>query len=151
MIEQPSVMYHHSWSTNCTSLCAIIQYKVLALVLMSRLGLAPKYRRNLVHRPLSASSRVHLLRSLDRAWLQPPQARTAIAQTRSFAIFTPSLWNAFLSTRLISRPLSRNPMRSQTPRNLETPQIFFWLRPWVTITDDATLNYKDNWWLKSTA
>jgi hypothetical protein len=70
-----------------------IQFKVLALVLKSKLGLAPKYLRDVIRPPLSASSH-RPLRSLDRSDFFVPRARTTIAQTRSFAIIGPSLWNA---------------------------------------------------------
>src|SRR5688572_8826226 len=65
-----------------------IQFKVLALVLKSKLGLAPKYPRDVIRPPLSASSH-RPLRSLDRSDLFVPRARTTIAQTRSFAIIGP--------------------------------------------------------------
>src|SRR5688572_14438753 len=70
-----------------------IQFKVLALVLKSKLGLTPTCLRDVIRPPLSASSH-RPLRSLDRSDLFVPRARTTIAQTRSFAIIGPSLWNA---------------------------------------------------------
>src|SRR6185503_18163913 len=70
-----------------------IQFKVLALVLKSKLGLAPKYLMEVIRPPLSSSS-PRPRRSLDRSDLFVPRARTTIAQTRSFAIIGPSLWNA---------------------------------------------------------
>ena len=78
-------------------LSARIQYKVLSLVLKSKLGLAPMYLSDLIRSPLSASSH-RPLRSLDRADLFVPRARTTIAQTRSFTIIGPSLWNSLPST-----------------------------------------------------
>ena len=59
-------------------LSARIQFKVLVLVLKSKLGLAPKYLRDLIHVPLSAASH-RPLRSLDIHVLLVPRVRTAMA------------------------------------------------------------------------
>ena len=74
-------------------LTARIQFKVLVLVLKSKLGIAPKYLRDRIRSPLSSVSH-RPLRSLVRHALFVPRVRTTMAQTRSFATIGPSLWNA---------------------------------------------------------
>src|SRR5688572_1782759 len=69
-----------------------IQFKVLILVLMYHLDLAPKYLCDLMLRLLSATS-LRPLRSSARLDLFVPRVRTAMAQSRSFACIGPSLWN----------------------------------------------------------
>ena len=73
-------------------LSARIQLKVLILVLMSQMGLAPKYPCDQILRPISATS-LRPLRSSDRHDPFVPRVRTAIAQSRSFACIGLSLWN----------------------------------------------------------
>jgi hypothetical protein len=70
-----------------------IQFKVLALVLKSQLGLAPKYMRDLIRCPHSATS-LRPLRSSERLDLFVPLVRTTMAQTRSFVSIGPTLWNS---------------------------------------------------------
>ena len=74
-------------------LVARIQFKVVALVLKSQLGLSPKYLKDLIRCPRSALS-LRPLRSADRFDLFVQRVRTAIAQSRSFASIGPSLWNS---------------------------------------------------------
>ena len=82
-------------------LTARIQFKVLVLVLKSKLGIAPKYLRDHSRSPLSAVSHQSLC-SLDRHTLFVPRVRTTMAQTRSFATVGPSLWNALPSSLLVT-------------------------------------------------
>ena len=82
-------------------LLARIQFKVLVLVLKSKLGTTPKYLRDLICPPLSAASH-RPLRSRDRHFLFVPRVRTTLAQTRSFANIGPSLWNALPSSLRIT-------------------------------------------------
>src|ERR1043165_6594746 len=78
-------------------LTAQVQFKVLVLVLKSKLGIAPKYLRDHIRSPLSSVSH-RPLRSLVRNTLFVPQVRTTMAQTRSFTTIGPSLWNALPSS-----------------------------------------------------
>ena len=72
---------------------ARIKFKVLVLVLKSRLGMAPRYLVDLMRSPHSATS-LRPLRSSHRFDLFVPCVRTSMAQSRSFASIGPSLWNA---------------------------------------------------------
>src|SRR3984885_1579378 len=74
-------------------LSARIQFKIIALVLKSKLGFAPKYLTDLIRNPLSSTS-LHSLRSADRFDLFVPRVRTTLAQCRSFSCAGPSLWNS---------------------------------------------------------
>ena len=97
-------------------LSARIQFKVLALFLKSKLGLAPKYLTDLIRPPLSASSH-RPLRSRDRFDFFVPRAMTTITQTRSFSIIGSSLWNTLPSTlrqTLLSGSLSTSLSLSKT-------------------------------------
>ena len=78
-------------------LTARIQFKVLVLVLKSKLGIAPKYLRDHIRSPLSSVSH-RPLRSLVRHTLFVPRVRTTLAQTRSVATIGPTLWNALPSS-----------------------------------------------------
>jgi len=73
-------------------LIARIQLKVLTLIHRSYSGLAPKYLRDLIRLPISATS-LRPLHSLDRHDLLVPRSRTAMAKTRAFAFVGPALWN----------------------------------------------------------
>src|SRR6218665_3077958 len=69
-----------------------IEYKVLLIVLKAQMGVAPKYLRDVIRLPTSATS-LRPLRSMDRRELYVPRARTTMAMSRSFAVIAPSLWN----------------------------------------------------------
>src|SRR6218665_624647 len=56
------------------------------------MGVAPKYLRDAIRLPTSATS-LRPLRSLDRRELFVPWTRTTMAMSRSFAVIAPSLWN----------------------------------------------------------
>src|SRR6218665_3789243 len=56
------------------------------------MGVAPKYLRDAIRLPTSATS-LRPLRSMDRRELFVPRTRTAMAMSRSFAVIAPSLWN----------------------------------------------------------
>ena len=53
------------------------EFKIIALVLKSKLGVAPKYLRDQIHSPLSATSH-RPLRSLDQKVLFVPGVRTTM-------------------------------------------------------------------------
>ena len=78
-------------------LSAHIEFKILVLVLKSKLGVAPKYLWDHLCTRLSATSHRPLC-SLDWQVLFVPHVRTTMAQTRSFATIGTSLWNAFHSS-----------------------------------------------------
>ena len=80
------------------------QLLFVALVLKSKLSVAPKYLQNHIRSPLSATA-YRPLRSLDRQVLFVPGVRTTMAQTRSFATIGPFLWSA-LSSSLRSTMMS---------------------------------------------
>ena len=84
-----SFMFHH---LHWLPLTARIQLKILTLIYRSYSGYAPKYLRDLIRLPISATS-LRPLRSLDRHDLLFPRARTAMAKTRAFAFIGPALWN----------------------------------------------------------
>jgi len=67
------------------------QLKVLTLIYRSYSGLAPKYLRDLIRLPNSATS-LRPLRSLDRHDRHVPRAITAMATTRAFAFIGPALY-----------------------------------------------------------
>src|SRR6218665_3563745 len=69
-----------------------IEYKVLLIVLKAQMGVAPKYLRDAIRVPTSATS-LRPLRSMDRRELYVPRTRTTMAMSRSFALIAPSLWN----------------------------------------------------------
>src|SRR6218665_2201596 len=69
-----------------------IEYKVLLIVLKAQMGVAPKYLRDAIRLPTSATS-LRPLRSMDRRELFVPRTRTTMALSRSFAVIAPSLWN----------------------------------------------------------
>src|SRR6218665_163955 len=72
-------------------LSARIKLKIVALVLKSKLGVAPKYLEPNIRSPLSATSH-RPLRSFDRQVPFVLRVRSIMAQTRSFAtIGMPSL------------------------------------------------------------
>src|SRR6218665_214194 len=56
------------------------------------MGVAPKYLRDAIRLPTSATS-LRPLRSMDRRELFFPRARTTMAMSRSFAVIAPFLWN----------------------------------------------------------
>src|SRR6218665_2519783 len=70
----------------------LIEYKVLLIVLKAQMGVAPKYLRDAIRLPTSASS-LRPLRFLDRRELFVPRTRTTKAKSRSFSVAGPSLWN----------------------------------------------------------
>src|SRR6218665_2611165 len=74
-----------------------IEYKVLLIVLKAQMGVAPKYLRDAIRLPTSATS-LRPLRSLDRWELFVPRTRTTMAMSRSFAVIAPSLWNRLPSS-----------------------------------------------------
>jgi hypothetical protein len=93
-----SFMFHH---LHWLPLTARIQLKILTLIYRSYSGYAPKYLRDLIRLPISATS-LRPLRSLDRHDLLVPRARTAMAKTRAFAFIGPALWNQLSpSTRFV--------------------------------------------------
>jgi len=97
-------------------LSARIQFKIIALVLKSKLGFAPKYLRDLIRNPLSSTS-LRSLRSADRFDLFVPRVRTTLAQCRSFACVGPSLWNSLppiLRSAFLSGSLSSSFCRLKT-------------------------------------
>ena len=104
---------------------ARIQFKVLVMVLKSKLGLAPKYLGDHIRSPLSASSH-RPLRSLDRSDFFVPRARTTITQTRSFAIIGPSLWNALPSS------LRATFLSGSVPTSLSLLKTYFFSRGFRT-------------------
>src|SRR6218665_3499797 len=61
-----------------------IEYKVLLIVLKAQMGVAPKYLRDVIRLPTSATS-LRPLRSMDRRELYVPRTRTTMAMSRSFA------------------------------------------------------------------
>src|SRR6218665_192606 len=69
-----------------------IEYKVLLIVLKVQMGVAPKYLRDAIRLPTSASSLRHLC-SLERRELFVPRTRTTMDMSRSFSVIGPSLWN----------------------------------------------------------
>src|SRR6218665_407481 len=83
-----SMTNHRHW----LPLIARIQLKVLTLIYLSHIGQAPRYLRDLIRLPSSATS-LRPLRSLDRHDLFVPRANVSMAQTRAFAITGPALWN----------------------------------------------------------
>src|SRR6218665_3516320 len=68
-----------------------IEYKVLLIVLKAQMGVAPKYLRDVILLPTSATS-LRPLHSMDRRELFVPRARTTMAMSRSFAVIAPALW-----------------------------------------------------------
>src|SRR6218665_3392767 len=62
-----------------------IEYKVLLIVLKAQMAVAPKYLRDAIRLPTSASS-FRPLRSLDRRELFVPRTRTTMAMSRSFPL-----------------------------------------------------------------
>ena len=74
------------------SLLALNNYKVLLIVLKAQMGVAPKYYRDAIRLPTSATS-LRPLRSMDRRELFVPRTRTTMAMSRSFSVIAPSLWN----------------------------------------------------------
>src|SRR6218665_1203756 len=67
-------------------LSARLEFKIL--VLKSKLGVAPKYRKDHINSTLSATSHPPILTS-DWQVLFVPRVKTAMAQTRSFATIGP--------------------------------------------------------------
>src|SRR6218665_979460 len=57
-----------------------------------QMEVAPKYLRDAIRLPTSASS-LRPLRSLERQELFVPRTRTTMAMSRSFSVIGPSLWN----------------------------------------------------------
>src|SRR6218665_2430391 len=89
-----------------------IEYKVLLIVLKTKMEVALKYLHDAIRPPTSATS-LHFLRSMDRRELFVPRTRTTMAMSRSFAVIAPSLWNrlppsarASLSSSNLSTSLS---------------------------------------------
>src|SRR6218665_1811770 len=68
-----------------------IEYKVLHIVLKAQMGVAPKYLRDAIRLPTSASS-LPSLPSLERREPFVPRTRTTMAMSRSFPVIGPSLW-----------------------------------------------------------
>src|SRR6218665_3032549 len=62
-----------------------IEYKVLLIVLKAQMGVAPKYLRDVIRLPTSASSLPPLC-SLERRELFIPRTRTTMAMFRSFSL-----------------------------------------------------------------
>ena len=91
-------------------LVARVQFKILILVAKAQRGLASKYLTDLIFRPHSVSSH-RPLRSSNRLDLLPRRARTAMAQSRSFASIGPALWNE-LSPSIRSNLLAGSPSSS---------------------------------------
>src|SRR6218665_1420823 len=58
-----------------------IDYKVLLIVLKAQMGVAPKYLRDVIRLPTSATS-LRPLRSMERRELFVPRARTTMAMSR---------------------------------------------------------------------
>ena len=56
------------------------------------MGVAPKYLRDAIRLPTSATS-LRPLRSMDRRELYVPRTRTIMAMSRAFAVIAPSFWN----------------------------------------------------------
>src|SRR6218665_1403858 len=74
---------------NCTDFRSqLVKFKILVLVLKSKLDVAPKYLMDHIHSTLSATSH-RPLRSSDWHVFFVPRVRTAMAQTRSFATIGP--------------------------------------------------------------
>jgi len=90
--------------------------------------------RDLIRLPSSAIS-LHPLRSLDRHDLFVPWARTYMAQTRTFVIIVPALWNQF-------HPSTRSTLLTGEPsasfHSLKTVLFSFglshWKRFWLVCT-----------------
>src|SRR6218665_81257 len=61
----PYLLLHQGTSTLASNLYIRIEYKVLLIVLKAQMGVAPKYLRDAIRLPTSASS-LRPLRSLDR-------------------------------------------------------------------------------------
>src|SRR6218665_3253272 len=78
-----------------------IECKVMLIVLKAQMGVAPKYLRDTIRLPTSASS-LRPLRSLDRQELFVPRTRTTMAMSRSFSVIGPSLWNRLPPSALAS-------------------------------------------------
>src|SRR6218665_1410563 len=97
---------------NCTDFRSqLVKFKILVLVLKSKLDVAPKYLMDHIHSTLSATSH-QPIRSSYWHVLFVPRVRTAMAQTRSFATIGPSLWNALPS----SIPVVTNPWLARRMR-----------------------------------
>ena len=104
-------------------LTARIQFKVLFLVLKSRLDIAPKYLRDRIRSPLSSVS-YRPLRFVVTHALFVPRVRTTMSQTRSFATLGPSLWNAlpaFLPLYVL--PLSLDPFLQPSPSSKRSSSL----------------------------
>ena len=87
-----------------------IEYKGLLIVLKAPMGMAPKYLRDAIRLPTSASY-LRPLCSLDRRELFVPRTRTTMAMSRSFSVIGPSLWNRLQPSArpsLLSSNLSRS-------------------------------------------
>ena len=79
-----------------------IEYKVLLIVLKAQMRVAPKYLRDAIRLPTSATS-LHPLRSMDRRELFVPRTRTTMATSRSFCRYCrlpPSARVSLLSSNL---------------------------------------------------
>ena len=101
-------------------LSARIEFKIAALVLKSKLGVAPKYHRGHIRFPLSATSH-RPLRSLDRFFV--PRVKTTMAQTRSLATIGSSLWSVCPSSlHLCCLDLLQHPSPFTTP--ISTFEVF---------------------------
>src|SRR6218665_2430888 len=62
-----------------------IEYKVLLIVLKAQMGVPPKYLRDAIRLPTSATS-LRPLRSMDRRELYVPRTRTTMAMSRCFPL-----------------------------------------------------------------
>ena len=115
-------------------LSARIGFKIVDLILKSKLGVAPKYLRDHIRSPLSAIS-YRPLRFLDCQVLIVPRVRTSMAQTRSFATIGPSIWRALPSSlrlTLLSGSLSASLSLLRTyfySRGLRTGSATEWSLP----------------------
>src|SRR6218665_2913565 len=98
-----SMTNHRHW----LPLIARIQLKVLTLIYLSHIGQAPRYLRDLIRLPSSATS-LRPLRSLDRHDLFVPRANVSMAKTGALAIIGPGLGNQL-------RPSTRSTLLAGEP------------------------------------
>ena len=79
--------------TPCQLIAVWISYAINTSINQSnQMGVAPKYLRDAIRLPTSATS-LRPLRSIDRRELFVPRTRTTMAMSRSFTVIAPSLWN----------------------------------------------------------
>src|SRR6218665_283838 len=82
-----------TWVHQSSAYCS----KVLLIVLKAQMGVAPKYLRDAIRLPTSATS-LRPLRSMDRRELFFPPASTTLAMSRSFFLISPSPFNQIRKT-----------------------------------------------------